>query len=172
MGIDAGIIGDPGPGPPVPVVSFWLARFTGAGEGVEQEGGALAHPGIGIEDDPAGRVMDRTNRERQFDLSAPGAADDSALQPRPKEVEFGLRHMDCCVGHDRTGPASGDPTGSGDRRPAVHLPEDCRRGPSGRSGDVIQFRSSTAWSPAGVVRNELPLKNNLPDSWCVASETG
>ncbi len=68
-------------------------RRSGAGEGVEQHGEALAHPDIGIKNHPVERVIDQAGRERQLEFAAPGPADDSTLQARPQDVQLRLRHL-------------------------------------------------------------------------------
>ena len=63
---------------------------AGAGKGGEEMTHSLLHPGIGVEDDLAGRVIDQSDREQQGQLTATGLGDLTAAQAGPDEVQLGL----------------------------------------------------------------------------------
>ena len=65
---------------------------AGAGEGGEQVPDGLLHPGVRVERDPPGRVVDQPDRQAHAQFAAAGLGQRPAAQPGPDEVQLGLAH--------------------------------------------------------------------------------
>ena len=68
------------------------ARRAGAGEQGEQVPDGLLHPGIRVEHDLAGRVVDQPDRQAHAQFAAAGLGSLPADQAGPDEVQFGFAH--------------------------------------------------------------------------------
>ena len=65
---------------------------AGAGEGGEQVPDGLLHPGVRVERDPPGRVVDQPDRQRHLQFAATGLGPLPADEAGPDEVQLGLAH--------------------------------------------------------------------------------
>ena len=77
------------------LVSEHLDHLTGrahAREGLEEVGDRLPDLRVGVEDDVAGRVVDKARGQRAAILAAPDLVEDPAAQSRLEDVQLGLAH--------------------------------------------------------------------------------
>src|SRR5262245_60919266 len=88
---------EPAPQPPweqqalFPEVLDRRRARAGALKGGEQDPQRILDLAIRIQDDLALRVVDQADGQRRLEFSPPGLAQDAAAEPRPQDVQLGLR---------------------------------------------------------------------------------
>src|SRR5262249_18404213 len=74
-----------------PEVLDYRRTRAGALIGGEQGPQRVLHLAIRIQDDPALGVVDQADRQRRLEFSPPRLVQDATAEPRPQDVQLGLR---------------------------------------------------------------------------------